>query len=287
MKMAEYVEIVEVGPRDGLQNEARAIPVAEKVALIDALSVVGFRRIEAASFVSPKWVPQMAGSAEVMTTIKRGPGVRYSALTPNLRGLVDAIAAGVDEVAVFASASEAFSRANINASIDESFVRFGAVIEAARAREIPVRGYVSCVTECPYEGPVEPDAVVRVAAGLFEVGCFEISLGDTLGQGTPERVDSMLAAVTGLVAPEHLAGHFHDTSGRALENVGVALARGLRVFDAAVGGLGGCPYAPGAAGNVATGAVAAFLAAAGYDHGLDMSRLEAASALARALTGEQ
>lgn len=287
MKMREYVEIVEVGPRDGLQNEARAIPVPDKVALIDALSVVGYRRIEAASFVSPKWVPQMAGSAKVMVAIKRAPGVRYSALTPNLRGLEDAIAANVDEVAVFASASEAFSRANINASIEQSFVRFGAVIKAARAREIPVRGYVSCVTDCPYEGPVEPDAVVRVAAGLFEAGCFEISLGDTLGQGTPERIDAMLAAVTNEIAPAHLAGHFHDTSGRALENIGVALARGLRVFDASIGGLGGCPYAPGAAGNVATGAVAAFLAATGYDHGLDMSRLEAASALARTLTGEQ
>ncbi len=285
--MAEYVEIVEVGPRDGLQNEARAISVRDKVALIDALSVVGFRRIEAASFVSPKWVQQMAGSAEVMVAIKRAPGVRYSALTPNLRGLEDAIAANVDEVAVFASASEAFSRANINVSIEESFVRFGAVIERARAREMPVRGYVSCVTDCPYEGPVDPDAVVRVAAALFEAGCFEISLGDTLGQGTAERVDEMLAAVANVVAPEHLAGHFHDTSGHALENVGVALARGLRVFDAAVGGLGGCPYAPGAPGNVATGAVAAFLAAAGFDHGLDTSRLEVASALASTLTGEQ
>ncbi|MEK6216136.1 MAG: hydroxymethylglutaryl-CoA lyase, partial [Boseongicola sp.] len=218
---------------------------------------------------------------------KRLPGVRYSALTPNSRGLQDAIAANVDEVAVFASASEAFSRANINASIEESFVRFGAVIDAARAQNLPVRGYVSCVTDCPYEGPVEPEAVLRVATALFQAGCFEVSLGDTLGQGTPTRIDAMLAAVTNEIAPEHLAGHFHDTSGRALENVGVALACGLRVFDASVGGLGGCPYAPGAAGNVATGAVAAFLAAAGFEHGLDTSRLEVASALAAMLTGEQ
>ena len=285
--MAGFVEIVEVGPRDGLQNEARAIPVAEKVALIDALSGAGFRRIEAASFVSPKWVPQMAGSAEVMANIKRLPGVRYTALTPNLRGLEDAAAAGVDEVAVFASASEAFSRANINASIEESFVRFGAVIEAASARELPVRGYVSCVTDCPYEGPVAPEAVVRVSAALFEAGCIEISLGETLGRGTPESVDAMLAAVTDVVAPEHLAGHFHDTSGRALENVGVALGHGIRVFDASVGGLGGCPYAPGAAGNVATGAVAGYLAVAGFDHGLDMAQLQTASALAQTLTGER
>lgn len=287
MKMAEFVEIVEVGPRDGLQNEARAIAVGEKVALIDALSGVGFWRIEAASFVSPKWVPQMAGSGEVMAGIARVPGVRYTALTPNMRGLEDADRAGVDEVAVFASASEAFSRANINASIEESFERFGAVIEAARARELPVRGYVSCVTDCPYEGPVAPEAVARVAKALFAAGAFEISLGDTLGRGTPERVDAMLAAVADVLPAERLAGHFHDTSGRALENVGVALGRGLRVFDASVGGLGGCPYAPGAAGNVATGAVARFLAVSGYEHGLDLARLDAASALARTLTGEQ
>lgn len=284
--VAEYVEIVEVGPRDGLQNEPREISVADKVALIDALSTVGFRRIEAASFVSPKWVPQMAGSAEVMAGIKRVPGVRYTALAPNMRGLEDAIAARADEVAVFASASEAFSRANINASIEESFVRFGAVIEAALAEGVPVRGYVSCVTDCPFEGPVAPDAVARVSAALLKAGCFEISLGDTLGRGTPERVDAMLAAVADVSAVTQLAGHFHDTSGRALENVGVALARGLRVFDASVGGLGGCPYAPGAAGNVATGAVAAYLSAVGYKHGLDTVRLETASVLARTLTGE-
>ena len=285
--VVEYVEIVEVGPRDGLQNEPRKISVADKVALIDALSPVGFRRIEAASFVSPKWVPQMAGSAEVMAAIERAPGVRYTALTPNLRGLEDAIAAQADEVAVFASASEAFSRANINASIEESLVRFGTVIEAARAKDLPVRGYVSCVTDCPYEGPVAPEAVARVSAALFEAGCIEVSLGDTLGRGMPERVDAMLAAVSDVVPAKQLAGHFHDTSGRALENVAVALARGLKVFDASVGGLGGCPYAPGAAGNVATSAVAAYLAAAGYELGLDIARLEAASALARAMTGER
>ncbi|MGI9390249.1 MAG: hydroxymethylglutaryl-CoA lyase [Boseongicola sp.] len=285
--MAEFVEIVEVGPRDGLQNEPHEISVANKVALIDALSPVGFRRIEAASFVSSTWVPQMAGSAEVLAAIERVPGVRYTALTPNLRGFEDAVAAQADEVAVFASASEAFSKANINTSIEESFVRFGAVTDAARHAGVPVRGYVSCVTDCPYEGPVAPKSVARVSAALFEAGCFEISLGDTLGRGTPESVDTMLAAVSEVVDAENLAGHFHDTSGLALENVGVALARGIRVFDASVGGLGGCPYAPGAAGNVATGAVAAYLSASGYEHGLDIARLEAASALARTLTGGQ
>ena len=283
--MAEFVEIVEVGPRDGLQNEPRAIPVAEKVALVDALSEVGFRRIEAASFVSPKWVPQMAGSAEVLAGIRRVPGVRYAALTPNLRGFEDALAARADEVAVFASASEEFSRANINASIAESLERFAPVMAAAREAGVPVRGYVSCVTDCPYDGPVEPGAVARVTEALFGMGCFEVSLGDTIGRGLPERVDAMLEAVLAVAAPGQLAGHFHDTSGRALENVGVALARGVRVFDAAVGGLGGCPYAPGAAGNVATGALAEFLAAAGFRNGLDMERLERAAVMARRMRG--
>ncbi len=274
------VEIVEVGPRDGLQNEPQLIVLSEKVALIDALSQVGFRRIEAASFVSPKWVPQMADSAEVMAGITRVEGVRYLALTPNLRGLADALAAGVDEVAVFASASETFSRKNINATIAESLARYA---EVAAAANVPVRGYISCVTDCPYEGPVAPEAVVRVAEALFGMGCYEVSLGDTLGRGVPEQVDQMLAAVTQVAAPEALAGHFHDTSGRALDNVGVALARGLRVFDASVAGLGGCPYAPGAAGNVSTGALAQYLDAAGYAHGLDLDRLAEAEAVARAI----
>lgn len=278
--VSEYVEIVEVGPRDGLQNEPRAIPVSEKVALIDSLSAAGFRRIEAASFVSPKWVPQMAGSAEVMARIKRVPGVRYAALTPNLRGLEDALAAGVDEVAVFASASEGFSRANINASIEESLQRFRAVVDAAGAALVPVRGYVSCVTDCPYDGPVDPESVAQVTDALLAMGCFEVSLGDTLGRATPERVDAMLSAVLDIAAPARLAGHFHDTAGNAVENVMVAIGRGVRVFDAAVGGLGGCPYAPGAAGNVATGRLADALSGAGFDHGLDMQVLERSAALA-------
>ena len=281
--MGEYVEIFEVGPRDGLQNEARDIPVAEKIALVDCLSGAGFRRIEVASFVSPKWVPQMAGSAAVLAGISRVPGVSYAALTPNMRGFEDALAARADEVAIFGSASEGFSRANINASIEESLARFAPVAEAARAAGIPMRGYVSCVSDCPYDGPVPPEAVARVAAALAEMGCYEVSLGDTIGQATPERIDAMLAAVCEVVPAQKLAGHYHDTGRRALDNIEVSLARGLRVFDAAVGGLGGCPYAPGAAGNVATEAVAERLAALGYDTGLDLGIVARAADMARAM----
>lgn len=283
--MADVVEIVEMGPRDGLQNEKRIIPTAEKIALVDALSLCGFARIEVASFVSPKWVPQMADGAGVLAGITRARGVRYTALTPNLKGYEAARAAGADEVAVFASASEGFSRANLNCTIAESLDRFRPVAEAARADGIPVRGYVSVVTDCPYDGPVAPAAVARVAAALRDMGCFEVSLGDTIGQGRPETVDAMLAAVLQELPPDRLAGHFHDTGGRALDNIDASLARGLRVFDAAVGGLGGCPYAPGAAGNVATERVEAYLRARGFSTGLDPERLAAAAAMARAMRG--
>ncbi|MBR9836454.1 MAG: hydroxymethylglutaryl-CoA lyase [Rhodobacteraceae bacterium] len=281
--MSGYVEIFEVGPRDGLQNEARQIPASEKIALVDCLSRAGFRRIECASFVSPKWVPQMASSAEVLAGITRAPGVSYAALTPNMRGFDAAMEAHADEVAIFGSASEGFSRANINASIAESLERFRPVAEAALARGVPVRGYVSCVVECPYDGAVAPEAVARVVAALRDMGCYEVSLGDTIGRGAPEAVDAMLAAVLGEIEAGKLAGHFHDTGGRALDNIEVSLGRGLRVFDAAVGGLGGCPYAPGAAGNVATEAVAARLETLGYDTGLDTGVLAEAAALARAM----
>ncbi|MBY6004708.1 hydroxymethylglutaryl-CoA lyase [Salipiger bermudensis] len=283
--MGERVEIFEVGPRDGLQNEAREIPAPEKIALVDCLSRAGFRRIECASFVSPKWVPQMASSAEVLAGIARAEGVSYAALTPNMKGFEAAMAAKADEVAIFGSASEGFSRANINASIQESLARFAPVAEAAQARGVPVRGYVSCVVECPYDGAVAPEAVARVVAALRDMGCYEVSLGDTIGRGTPEAVDAMLASVLGEMPADRLAGHFHDTSGQALDNIEVALGRGLRVFDAAVGGLGGCPYAPGAAGNVATEAVAARLEALGYAHGLDMEVLAQAAEMARAMRG--
>lgn len=285
--MAERVEIVEVGPRDGLQNEARAIPVAEKVALVDCLSRAGFRRIECASFVSPKWVPQMAGSAQVLAAITRVPGVRYCALTPNLRGLEDALAAGADEVAVFGSASEGFSRANINASIAESLARFAPVVAAAGAAGVPVRGYVSCVTHCPYDGPVAPSAVARVAGALFGMGCAEVSLGETLGRARAEEVAAMLRAVLQEIPAARLAGHFHDTGGHAIENIEMSLELGLRIFDASVAGLGGCPYAPGAAGNVATEAVKARVEALGLVTGLDGAVLEEAAAMARAMRGKR
>lgn len=278
--MTRDATIVEVGPRDGLQNEPHAIPAAEKIRLIDALSACGFPRIEAASFVSPKWVPQMADGAEVMAGIARAPGTSYAALTPNLKGYEAAKAAGADEVAIFGAASETFSRKNINASIAESLERFAPIMAAARADGIPVRGYISCVVVCPYDGPVAPAKVAEVTARLFEMGVYEVSLGDTVGQGTPETVDAMLAAVLGVADATRLAGHFHDTNGRALESVDVALGHGLRVFDAAIGGLGGCPYAPGAKGNLATEALAGHLAAGGYETGLDRDKLAAARGIA-------
>ena len=283
--MKGRVEIVEVGPRDGLQNEARMIPTEDKVRLIDTLGRAGFRRIEAASFVSPRWVPQMADGAAVMAGIARVAGVRYGALTPNLRGYQAALAAGVDEVAVFTSASEGFSQANLNCSIAESLERFVTIMAAAKADGVPVRGYVSCVTDCPFDGPVPPDAVARAAAALREMGCYEVSLGDTTGRGVPGTVAAMLAAVLRELPPARLAGHFHDTAGQALANIAVSLGHGLRVFDASVGGLGGCPYAPGAAGNVATEAVAAMLAAEGWETGLDAGVIAQAATMARGMRG--
>ena len=285
--MSMQAEIFEVGPRDGLQNEKRLIPTADKVALVDCLSAAGFRRIECASFVSPKWVPQMADSAEVLAAIARAPGVRYAALTPNDKGLARALAAGADEVAIFGAASEGFSRANINATIEDSLQRFHPVAEAALAAGLRVRGYVSCVVECPYDGPTPPAQVAWVAAQLRDMGCYEISLGDTLGRAMPEAIDAMLRAVLQEVPAAQLAGHYHDTGGRALANIDVSLAHGLRVFDAAVGGLGGCPYAPGAAGNVATEAVHAHLQGLGYETGLDGATLARAADMARAMRAGQ
>ncbi|HMM09562.1 MAG TPA: hydroxymethylglutaryl-CoA lyase [Paracoccus solventivorans] len=279
------IVIVEVGPRDGLQNNKRLIPAAEKIALIDLLSRAGFQRIEATSFVSPKWVPQMADAAEVMAGISRAPGVRYEVLTPNLKGYEAARAARADKASIFASASEGFSRANLNCTIAESLERYIPVMEAARADGIPVRGTVGVVTDCPFDGPTPPENVARVAAALRDLGCFEISLGDTIGQGRPETIDAMLAAVLEELPPEQLAGHYHDTAGRALQNIDASIARGLRVFDAAVGGLGGCPYAPGAEGNVATERVAAHLAAQGFETGLDMALLQQAAAMAQGMRG--
>ncbi|MEM6761114.1 MAG: hydroxymethylglutaryl-CoA lyase [Pseudomonadota bacterium] len=279
-------EIFEVGPRDGLQNEPRPIDAADKIALVDRLSAAGFSRIEVASFVSPKAVPQMADGERVLAEITRRSGTRYGALTPNMRGFDAARAAGADEVAVFGSASEGFSKANINASIDESLARFAPILETARHIDLPVRGYVSCAIACPYDGPTAPHKVAEVADRLFAMGCYEISLGDTIGAGTPDSVARMLLAVRDVVPVGRLAGHYHDTEGRAMSNIDTSLSMGVRVFDAAVGGLGGCPFAPGSPGNVATEDVAAHLAALGYDTGLDLDAIAEAAAMARALRGQ-
>ncbi len=283
MSVPEHVTLVEMAPRDGLQNEKWLVDTADKIRLVDLLSECGYQRIEVTSFVSPKWVPQMADASAVMAGIKRRPGTRYAVLTPNMQGFEAARLAKADEVAIFASASETFSEKNINCSIAESIERFRPVAEACRANAVPLRGYVSCVVECPYEGRVAPQSAARVAAELMALGCYEVSLGDTIGRGTPEAVDAMLAAVLEHVSSGQLAGHFHDTSGRALDNIAVALERGVRVFDASAGGLGGCPYAPGAAGNVDTLAVNAYVTGRGFSTGLDATRLEEAAAFARTL----
>lgn len=285
--MAERVILYDVGPRDGLQNEARLIPTADKIRLIDGLSACGFSHIEVASFVSPKWVPQMADAAEVLAGIRRKPGVSYAALTPNMQGFERAVQAGVDEVAVFASASEGFSQKNINCSIAESLERFRPLLLAATAARLPVRGYVSCVTDCPYDGPVAPEAVLRVSDALIELGCHQVSLGDTLGSATPASTGKMLEAVLSHMPASRLAGHFHDTKGLALDNIALCLDLGLRTFDASVGGLGGCPYAPGAKGNVATEAVVALLHDRGFETGIDVAALAAMSRFAQSLRSPQ
>lgn len=279
--MGARVDLFEVGPRDGLQNEKRLIPTSEKVALVDCLSKAGFRRIEVASFVSPRWVPQMADAADVLAHITRAPAVRYAALTPNLQGYHAARAARTDEVAVFASATEGFSRANLNCSVAESFERFAPILQAARIDGLRVRGYISCVVDCPFDGPTPPAAVAALALKLHGAGCYEISLGDTLGRATPARLRAVLRAVLDHLPPEVLAGHFHDTSGQACDNIEEALGLGLRAFDTAVGGLGGCPYAPGAAGNVATEAALSRIEALGYSTGLDRTVIEAGAQMAQ------
>jgi hydroxymethylglutaryl-CoA lyase len=281
--MSEHVTIFEMGPRDGLQNEKAQIATADKIRLTDLLSTTGLQKIEVTSFVSPRWVPQMADAAEVMAGISRASGLTYAVLTPNLKGLEGAMAARADEVAIFASASEGFSKANINATIAESLDRLRPVARAAQEAGIPVRGYVSCVTDCPYDGPVHPASVALVARALIKAGCYEISLGDTIGAATPEKTNAMLHAVQEVVPAAQLAGHFHDTRGRALDNIAVCLEHGLRTFDAAVGGLGGCPYAPGAKGNVATEAVVDLMTEKGFTTGIDRAKLDAAAAFARSL----
>ena len=273
MTLPAHVRLIVVGPRDGLQNEPRPISVADKVQLVDALTDAGLGYIEVGSFVSPKWVPQMAGSAEVFAHIQRKPGVVYGALTPNMRGFEDAVAAGVKEVAVFAAASEAFSQRNINCSISESLARFVPLIDAAHRHGITVRGYVSCVLGCPYDGDVAPHQVAAVAKELYAMGCYEVSLGDTIGTGTPTATRTLIEAVSASVPREKLAGHFHDTYGQALVNIYASLQEGIAVFDSSIAGLGGCPYAKGASGNVATEDVLYMLNGMGIETGIDMDKL--------------
>ena len=276
MAFPKQVRLVEMSPRDGLQNEpGPVIDTAIKTGLIDRLADCGLNHIESASFVSPKWVPQMGDAAEVMAGIKRKAGVRYSVLTPNLRGFENALAAGVDEVAVFGAASESFSQKNINCSIAESLERFLPVMEAAKQHHIPVRGYVSTVLGCPYEGDIAPEQVAKVAKALAELGCYEISLGDTIGVGTPLKAKRMLEAVAAEVPIEKLAAHFHDTYGQALANLYAVLEEGISVIDASVAGLDGCPYAKGASGNVATEDVLYLLNGLGIKTGVDLDKLVA------------
>jgi hydroxymethylglutaryl-CoA lyase len=271
MMLPKYAQIYEVGPRDGLQNESQYIATSVKIELIERLANAGFTHVEATSFVSHKAVPQMADHAEVMAGIKRKKGVVYPVLVPNVRGMDAALKAKAQTVAVFAAASEGFSLKNINCSIKESFVRFAPIIQMAQKTNIPVRGYVSCVVGCPYEGDIAPSAVAKVASELFKAGCYEISLGDTIGVGTPEQVRSMLEAVMKVVPAERLALHFHDTHGCALDNIRLGLEMGIQVIDASVAGLGGCPYAPGASGNVASEAVLSMLHELGIETGIDLA----------------
>ncbi|KTC01896.1 hydroxymethylglutaryl-CoA lyase [Pseudomonas syringae] len=273
MPLAQQVNIVEVGPRDGLQNEPQPISIEDKVRLVDELTAAGFMHIEVGSFVSPKWVPQMAGSAQVFEQIQRREGVIYSALAPNLRGFEDALAAGVREVAVFAAATEGFSQRNLNCSVSESLERFAPIIAAARLHGVRVRGYVSCVLGCPYEGTVAPEQVAAVANELYAMGCYEISLGDTIGTGTPGATRALINAVAAQVPRGKLAGHFHDTYGQALVNIYASLEEGVQVFDSSVAGLGGCPYAKGASGNVATEDVLYMLQGLGIDTGVDLDQV--------------
>ena len=269
----DFVRIVEVGPRDGLQNESAMVATADKIELVDRLSATGLRSIEATSFVSPKWVPQLADAAEVMAGIHRRPGVSYPVLVPNEQGYERARAAGADEVAVFTAASEAFNRRNINASIDESIERFAPVLARAREDGVRVRGYVSTVLGCPYQGAVPVAEVVRVARRLHALGCYEISLGDTIGVGTPHQAREMLLAVATEVPMPALAVHFHDTYGQALANVAACIEAGVRVADSAVAGTGGCPYARGASGNVASEDLVYMLHGMGIETGIDLEAL--------------
>ena len=272
-RLPARVRIVDVGPRDGLQNEKGEVPTAVKLELIERLADAGLSAVEATAFVSPKWIPQMADHTEVLERIRRKPGVSYPVLTPNLKGFEAAKAAGATEVAVFGAASEAFSKKNINCSIAESLDRFRPVVENALKDKIKVRGYISCVLDCPYEGEIKPAKVAEVAGALYDMGCYEISLGDTIGAGTPRKTQSMIEACMKRVPAQKLAGHYHDTYGQALANIYASLELGVATFDSSVSGLGGCPYAKGASGNVATEDVVYMLHGLGIKTGIDLDKV--------------
>ncbi|MBT1065214.1 hydroxymethylglutaryl-CoA lyase [Bowmanella sp. Y26] len=287
MQYPSKVRIVDVGPRDGLQNESASIALEDKIALVQNLASAGLGMIETGSFVSPKWVPQMADSSAVFSSISRKPGVVYSALTPNMQGFEAALAAGADEVAIFAAASESFSQKNINCSIEESLARFSPIMAVAKLKGIRVRGYVSCVLGCPYEGDISPQSVLAVSQKLLDMGCYEVSLGDTIGVGTPAKTAALLKLLLSHLPAEKLAVHFHDTYGQALANILVALQQGIAVVDSSVAGLGGCPYAKGASGNVASEDVVYMLHGMGIDTGINLDALvDAGHAIMQALGRE-
>ena len=272
--MVETISIFEVGPRDGLQNIKNEIPINKKIELINILSTTGIEKIECGSFVSAKWVPQMRGTNEIFEEIIRKDGVKYTALTPNLKGFENALHAKVDEVAVFAAASETFSQKNVNCSIDESLARFRDLFKKASEKKVPVRGYVSCIVECPYEGKISPESVLKVASQLLDMGCYEVSLGDTIGKGTPKTIEELLKVLCSEINQKKLAGHFHDTSNTAIRNVEIGLKYGLSTFDSAVGGLGGCPYAPGAKGNLNTRSLIEAFGINSFSEDLDLDKIK-------------
>ena len=272
--MVEKINIFEVGPRDGLQNIKNEIPINKKIELINILSTTGIEKIECGSFVNAKWVPQMRGTDQIFQEILRKDGVKYTALTPNLKGFENALHAKVDEVAVFAAASETFSRKNVNCSIEESLARFRDVFKKASQEKLPVRGYVSCIVECPYEGKISPESVLKVALQLLDMGCYEVSLGDTIGKGTPKTIEKLLKVLSSELDQDKLAGHFHDTSDTAIRNVEVGLKYGISTFDSAIGGLGGCPYAPGAKGNLNTRSLIEAFGINSFSKNIDLDKIK-------------
>ena len=272
--MDKKINIFEVGPRDGLQNIKNEIPINRKIELINILSATGIKKIECGSFVSAKWVPQMKGTDKIFQEISRKDGVKYTALTPNLKGFENAVDAQVDEIAVFAAASETFSQKNVNCSIEESLERFQDIFKQASEKKMPVRGYVSCIVECPYEGKVSPEKVLKVATRLLDMGCYEVSLGDTIGKGTPKTIEELLKVLCSELDQDKLAGHFHDTSDMAIRNVEMGLKYGIKTFDSAIGGLGGCPYAPGAKGNLNTHSLINAFGIKNFSENIDLDKIK-------------